>query len=137
MNKFIIYGEPKGKGRPRFTRAGTAYTPTQTRDYEKLVQQSFRIANRGMQPYSKDIALSVSIEAYFGTPKSASRIKRSQMLSHSIRPLKKPDTDNIAKIVLDALNGLAYYDDAQVVELILTKQYGEVPCVIVDISKKE
>ena len=57
------------------------------------------------------------------------------MLTNKLLPAKKPDTDNIAKAILDALNGLAYYDDAQIVELTVAKRYGTVPCVEVVISE--
>lgn len=136
MITFIVYGEPKGKGRPRFTKNGRAYTPVTTAEYENAVKAAFIKANRNFKPIDKHIPLRVEIIAYYGIPKSASRVTRTQMLDHVIRPTKKPDTDNIAKIILDALNGIAYYDDAQVVELRLKKCYGEIPCVCVGIDKK-
>ena len=62
-------------------------------------------------------------------PKSDSKKVQSLKLSGRIRPTQKPDADNIAKSVLDALNGLAYADDKQVVTLEVDKHYGEEPCV--------
>lgn len=136
MIDFIVYGEPKGKGRPKFnTRSGLAYTPTMTRQYEQLVRQSFMLAYRGFTAYGIHTPLKATIEAYFEIPKSASRIRKSRMIAHTERPTKKPDTDNIAKIILDALNGLVYHDDAQIVELSLAKAYGEIPCVKVKIEE--
>ena len=136
MLEFIVYGEPKGKGRPRFNRkTGTAYSPTMTSDYESLVRWSWINAYRGFQPFAMHIPLKVTIEAYFGVPKSGSRARKSRMIANIERPTKKPDTDNIAKIILDALNGLAYHDDAQIVELKLIKCYGEIPCVRVKIDE--
>ena len=52
-----------------------------------------------------------------------------------IKPTKKPDCDNIAKIVLDSLNGIAFMDDKQVVNLVVTKNYDSIPCVEVDIKE--
>ena len=141
MLEFIVYGEPKGKGRPRFNRrTGTAYSPTATKDYEDLVRLSFintykGVMSYGMQPYGMHIPLKATIEAFYALPKSGSRARKSRMLANVERPTKKPDTDNIAKIILDALNGLAYHDDAQIVELNLIKCYGEIPCVRVKIEE--
>lgn len=74
-------------------------------------------------------AVRAEITAYYGIPKSASKRTRADMLSRYIRPAKKPDLDNVAKIVLDSLNGLAYKDDAAVVELVVEKFYSETPRV--------
>jgi Holliday junction resolvase RusA-like endonuclease len=49
----------------------------------------------------------------------------------------KPDTDNIVKAVMDALNGAAYHDDSQVTTLHVYKRYGIAPCVKVWISKED
>ncbi|MDF2537449.1 MAG: Holliday junction resolvase [Herbinix sp.] len=57
------------------------------------------------------------------------------MVTDKIRPTKKPDIDNIAKVILDALNGIAYKDDTQVVTLEVRKFYKDTPCVIVDIEE--
>lgn len=50
-------------------------------------------------------------------------------------PTKKPDSDNIAKIICDSLNGIAYHDDSQIVELYICKSYSENPKVIVTIAE--
>lgn len=130
-----IYGEPKGKGRPRFARIGNyvkTYTPDDTISYENLVKVSYY--SQGGQYFEKE-PLRVIIHAFFGIPKSTSSKKRKEMLELKIRPTKKPDADNIAKIILDALNGVAFKDDTQVVELIVSKYYGAEPQVMLDISK--
>ena len=57
------------------------------------------------------------------------------MIDHEILPMVKPDTDNIAKSILDSLNGIAYKDDKQVVELIVYKFYNDVPYVNVTIEE--
>lgn len=69
--------------------------------------------------------IKASIEAYYTIPKSKSKNVKAQMLKNIIRPVKKPDVDNIAKAVFDSLNGIAYKDDAQVVELSMAKYYAE------------
>lgn len=73
--------------------------------------------------FAVDEPVSATIIAAFGIPKSASKKCKVEMMAGRVLPTKKPDTDNIAKIVLDALNGLAYPDDKQVVELQVLKTY--------------
>ena len=70
-------------------------------------------------------AIRARIEVYYKIPKSYSK-KRVQAIRDGLEmPLKKPDSDNIAKIVLDSLNKLAFDDDAQVVELTVIKRWTE------------
>lgn len=122
MDIFIIDGTPQGKGRPRFGN-GHAYTPEKTRDYEELVGWEYK---RQVNKFYEG-AVAIFIYAYYAVPKSAK--ERAKMLSGEIRPQGKPDIDNIAKIICDSLNGIAYKDDAQVVELRVYKYYAETPCV--------
>lgn len=129
--KLIIYGEPAAKQRPRLGK-GYTYTPTKTVNYETLVRQIYIQHYPGKQ---LDGELIMHIRAYFGIPKSASRIKREQMLSGRIRPTKRPDWDNVGKIVSDALNGLAYHDDSQIVTATVEKWYGERPRVEIEIEE--
>lgn len=57
------------------------------------------------------------------------------MLENEISPTIKPDTDNIAKSILDSLNGIAYKDDKQIVSLKVDKYYSEIPSVSVEIKE--
>lgn len=128
MVRLIIPGEPKGKARPRFdSRNGRTYTPADTKNYEKQIVAAYR------QKYPRiafpDEALDLRIKAFFGVPKSDSKKKAAQKLAHIIRPTKKPDMDNIVKIVADALNGVAYHDDAQIVDCMVRKFYSRYPRV--------
>ena len=102
-----------------------AYTPEKTVNYENLVKMTFQAA--GFKPFEKDAQLRAEITAYFPIPKSTSKKKRAEMQNGYIMHTKKPDADNIAKSILDALNGLAYYDDSQVCELGGCKMYSEEP----------
>lgn len=126
---FIIPGEPKGKGRPRLGRSGHAYTPHETAAYENLVKMCFRGKHPDHVPIASDIPVECTILAFYGIPKSVSKKKHSQMLDDVIRPLKKPDADNIIKIICDALNGIAYHDDAQIVKVTFIKAYDDTPRV--------
>lgn len=128
---FEIMGEPVGKGRPKFSSRGgfaRAYTPKKTIDYEKKVKESYT-------GEKFEGALRVEITAFFPVPKSTSKKNRAKMLSDEIKCTKKPDIDNIAKIILDALNGVAYEDDKQVISLEVNKMYGEVPKVAVSLQE--
>lgn len=127
---FEVLGKPQGKARARVTKWG-AYTPDKTILYENLIKLSFQ------QKYPKvDLLegyLRMSITAVFEPPKSTSKKNKDLMYNQMIRPAKKPDIDNVAKCVLDALNGIAYKDDIQVVELHLNKVYGTNARLIVTI----
>lgn len=139
MKSFIISipGEPKGKGRPRYTRNGHAYTPSDTTAYEQVVRLTFKGKYPQAIPFEKDVPLKVVICAWFSIPKSVSKTKRELMEKGYIKPTKKSDADNIAKIILDSLNNIAYYDDSQVVNLQIIKKYSNLPCVDVLITEEE
>lgn len=126
VKEFIVYGEPQGKARPRFARTNKGvrtFTPQKTTEYEERVQLAYRQVYKD-EPIQKPVK--VYIQAHFSMPKSWSRKKKVESLLH--RPTKKPDVDNIAKAICDALNGVAYKDDSQIVELNVSKYYA--PCDI-------
>lgn len=134
MCDFEIEGKPVGKGRPRFKRMGNfvqTYTPEKTAEYEKLVRLRFQNAGGAIT----DKPVRVEITAFFAPPKSTRKRDRIEMLANRILPEKKPDVDNIAKIILDALNKIAYADDAQVIELSVIKRYAAEAKVIVHIEE--
>lgn len=124
--KIIIQGKVQAKQRPRLGRY-SRYTPEQTKNYENWVKLSFINQYPNFKALENELA--VSIKAYFEIPKSVSKKKREQMLNGNIRPTIKPDLDNIAKSILDALNKLAYLDDKQIVFLQVEKFYDESPRV--------
>ena len=129
---FIVKGEPKGKGRPRFTKTGRVYTPSETSHYEELVGLSYQNSAKGYQFTSP---VKVSIRAFHKPPNGKSKKVVEDMLNGRILPTKKPDSDNLAKIILDGLNKVAWDDDTQVVEMIVTKRYSEEPMVAVTIEE--
>ena len=77
----------------------------------------------------------MDIRAYMAVPKSDTQTRRERKLSGVLRPTKKPDWDNIGKIISDALNGIAYHDDAQIVDVRVRKYYTLSPRVEVEISE--
>ena len=132
MYKFTVYGECVGKKRPKFSRQGNfvrTYTPEATANYETLVRLSFVQENPNFKTIEKDIPLTCIITIYKGIPKSVSKKKKTMMLNEVIRPTSKPDIDNSVKSIFDALNGVAYHDDSQIVDLSVRKVYGETPKV--------
>jgi len=138
IKEFTIQGEPKGKARPRFGQ-GRTYTPKATADYEAMVGMEYKRQCGGYN-FSADgekVPVEIAINAFFGIPKSASKKKRAQMVCGEIKPTKKPDADNIAKIIMDGLNGIAFDDDAQVISLTVNKMYALDPCVYVVIGDVE
>lgn len=132
--EFEVPGKITGKGRPRVnTATAIAYTPARTKEYEDLIKQYFIIKYRGTKPLEG--RLSVTIKAYFAIPKNTTKLKIGEMLSNTISPVKKPDIDNIAKIVLDALNKLAFKDDNQITKLNVEKMYSEEEKVLILIEE--
>lgn len=134
--QFTIPGEVKGKGRPRVTIRGgyaMAYTPKDTVNYENLVKYIY--TEKCGHYFEDKKPLYANIFAFFEIPKSASKKKAKEMENRSIRPLKSPDNDNIAKCILDALNKIAYYDDKQIVRLCVGKYYSDRPRVEVEIGE--
>ena len=113
--------EPVAKGRPKFTRTGHSYTPPKTQDYEKSLKQYY--ADNCTDFYEG--AIKVYLTFCMPIPSSISKKKRMLMVSNTTKHTKRPDGDNLAKAVLDALNGLAYADDSQVTILHIEKRYGE------------
>lgn len=132
---FTIPGAPQGKERPRFNRnTGRTYTPSKTKGYEKLVEWAYQCEAHGARFTGQ---ISANIVAVYPVPRSWSKKRQSEALNGQQLPLVKPDLDNVAKAVLDALNGLAYRDDAQVTSLSICKRYGERPCVVVSLMGEE
>jgi len=132
MISFEIPGEPKAKARPRTTKKGITYTPKKTVEYENWVKECYYITHKKKRLEGQ---IRACVTAYFKIPKSTSKKKMLLMQDGEIRPTKKPDTDNIAKIVLDSLNDIAYDDDKQVIELIVRKYYASRPRVIVELQE--
>lgn len=134
MIEFTVPGIPKGKGRPRFSNRGgfvRAYTPKTTQDYEDAIRGCY------MEQCGEKLegALCIEITGRFNPPKSATKSQKALMLAGQIPFTHKPDCDNLAKVVLDALNGIAYEDDRQITRLSVRKEYAEFPEVRVRIKK--
>jgi Holliday junction resolvase RusA-like endonuclease len=136
MLTYIVYGEPVGKGRPRFARRGkftSTYTPQKTKTYEDEIRMMAKAAMGASEPL--DTPITVAIYIRVGIPASYSKQKRKDALAGIIKPMKKPDIDNCAKCFLDSMNEIVYLDDKQVVNLHVTKVYAETPAVEVMVKE--
>lgn len=134
MYEFEMIGDIVGKARPRMnTRTGRAYTPTNTKLYEYSLRQWFIREYPDFKPI--ETRVKVTIIAYFDIPKSTSKKKEAEMLAEIISPTKKPDIDNVIKIILDAMNNFAFRDDTQVTKLEIEKKYAKTPKIYVKIEE--
>jgi Holliday junction resolvase RusA-like endonuclease len=134
---FAVEGTPIGKGRPKFARRGnfvTAYTPTKTRTYESLIAEAARKAMQSSEPLKTPVAAYIYITV--PVPQSYPKKRREACLIGLERPCKKPDCDNIIKAFFDAMNGIVYIDDSQIVSIHATKNYGSVGMVEVMVKEE-
>ena len=127
---FVIDGKPQGKARartfynPKLGRV-QSMTPENTVLYENLVKQSFvQQADKDARWFNKE-PLAVYITAFYPIPASTTKKDRQLICSGKLFPTKKPDADNVAKVICDALNGVAYGDDTQIIKLSILKAYTE------------
>lgn len=130
MIRLFIPGRPVAKGRPRFTRSGRAITPKATRVYERFVAMHAKKALVNVEPLACPVELQVMF--LFQRPKKIGKDHilygwpGRQWLGH------RPDLSNLIKAVEDAIIGIVYLDDSQVVSIISAKMYaaeGETPGV--------
>ncbi len=135
--RFTVPGEPKGKARPRvFTnKAGRsqAITPQDTLSYENLVKWVFT----NMQGNKKlEGEIEAQIKAMYPIAKNMTKKNRQLIYEGKLHPTKKPDSDNVAKIILDSLNKIAFDDDSQVTRLVVEKYYSDEPRVEVMLTER-
>ena len=123
---FTVFGDPVPKARPRVY-GGHGVTPERTKIQEQKIALVYKSKYHGFK-FEKGVPLRMVVDLYLKIPKSTSKSMREKMLLGEIRPVKRIfDSDNGVKLAMDALNGVAYYDDAQVVEEIGRKFYSGEP----------
>ena len=126
---FDIPGKAHGKGRPRFTKSGHAYTDSKTASFEGVVR---RMASDAMKAAGHNMAqgqaVRVEMLVEVPCPVSYSAKKRKAALAGELPPFK-PDVDNIAKSILDAMNGIVFDDDSRVTCLTVEKKFTAGPAV--------
>ena len=103
-----------------------AITPKETLSYENLVKWVYQNTYKARKLEGE---LEARIVAMYSIPKSMTKKNRQLIEEGKLHPTKKPDLDNVAKIVLDSLNGIAYSDDSQIIKLVVEKHYSENPRV--------
>lgn len=111
-------------------------TPEQTVLYENFIKERFLQVGKGFY-LERGKPVTMRIVAGFLPPKSASKKRRTDMLEGRELPLKKPDMDNIVKVVADALNGVAYHDDTQIAFVIARKAYSSVEGLDITVEEYE
>lgn len=135
---FDVMGDPVGKARPRVV-GGHAYTPDKTAAYEDRIRLAYKRAVKDRpeeeRTFGKDAQLSLTVSAFYRMPKRVNKTLRDAMMSFRERPRKKPDLDNILKVVADALNGLAYHDDSQIVSMSAAKYWSHDPYILICITE--
>ncbi|MEF2910803.1 MAG: RusA family crossover junction endodeoxyribonuclease [Phascolarctobacterium sp.] len=137
---FTIPGEPTAQGRPRFSTHGEfvkAYDPEKSRNYKAYVKLLASEAMQNIGLTLTELPLGVEIIADVGIPASKSKKFKEQALNGLQLPIKKPDVDNVAKIILDSISGIVYKDDKQIVKLTVSKKYSDIPKVEVKIYNVE
>lgn len=128
MFLFTIPGDPIPQKQTRFAR-GIAYDPSSK--YRKAIEWQ-------MKHYAPKTplggALDVDITFVFAVPKSTSGVRKRQMINHVIHHIKKPDADNCAYLITNAMKKIFYDDDSQIIDLHVHKRYGEVAQTVVRIT---
>lgn len=131
-----VAGDPQGKGRARAFRRGNFighYTPEKTRTYEGIIRSIAMDAMGPRTPIESPVEIDLSI--IFAVPASWSQKKRAQALAGEVKPAKKPDADNVIKAFTDAMNGVVYKDDVQIVRGQFSKSYGPAAMVCATIRE--
>ena len=126
-----IPGNPVGKQRARVCRTDHTFTPAKTVNYEALVKQTFAAKYPDFMPMSGPVRMILSI---WLMPSKETQRKIKKSIAR-IYPIIKPDADNILKIVADALSGLAFVDDKQIISVYAEKKYSLKPCVEVILAE--
>ena len=136
---FTIPGAAVGKGRPKFARRGDfvhTYTPEKTASYENLVKLYSQMAMKKAKMSITDRPVNVSIVVRAPIPKSFTKKKKMDAAANILKPTSKPDLDNVAKGILDAMNGIVFHDDKQVVALSIMKMYNVEPYTTVFVKEE-
>jgi Holliday junction resolvase RusA-like endonuclease len=134
--KFIVYGIPTAKGRPRFfwmrNGATCAFTPKKTAGYESNVL-SQALSHKPEKPLESP--LGVMLLFCMPIPKGMRKADLANALQEHLPMKKKPDLDNLIKSILDPLNGVFWKDDSQVCAITALKVYSDKPRVEVTIDE--
>lgn len=129
-----IPGEACAQGRPRFTviknkttgkSRAIAFDPKESKDYKSLVKMAAQEAIDEQGWKYTELPLILTICVWKSIPKSKSKKFREAAIAGYEFPAVKPDVDNVAKTIMDALSKVAYKDDNQIVDLVIKKRFTE------------
>jgi Holliday junction resolvase RusA-like endonuclease len=123
-----IHGPPIPQQQTRFSKSGHIYNPCSKQ--QEMIQWQVR-PYAPKEPLNGPIQLDLTF--YFVPPASTSAVKRKQMLNQVIHHTKKPDGDNCAYLITNALKKIFYNDDSQVIDFGIHKRYGEIAKTVVKI----
>lgn len=112
MVKITVPGRPVPKGRPRFGKGGKVYTPDRTKEYETLV--GWCAKQKLKKPLEGNVAIYIRVY-----------VKNNVF----------PDIDNIAKAIMDGMQGIAYHNDRQVSYLVIQRIQGEEEKVDIELEE--
>ena len=125
----VIKLDPYPSPRPRFTKQGRTYMPTEYTAWKKQFLREWLRHSQGK--YDAGVAIAIDLKFYIKPPKAIARVKKNQNIlkAETWRVVNKPDLDNLEKSVLDSVNGHAYEDDNQISDLHSFKRYSLNPRV--------
>lgn len=141
--RFFVPGLPVGKGRPvaKVRKLGNGkhtvmmQTPEKTVNYEAKVALAAEAAMAGRAPVEGPMVL--CLDVHLPVAASWSKRDKAEALADIAPPTKKPDLDNCVKAICDAINGIVWVDDVQVVDVVMRKRYREIPGVYVEVERYE
>ena len=131
--RFVVPLRPKAKERPRH-KGNIAYTPKATKEYEEAVRYYYE-RDCGAPPTSKPVMLTLCFN--FAVPKSVNAATRQKMLTGEYPYPARPDLDNVEKAIMDALNKVAFADDAQIVAKVSLKRFWYSDSIMITIDEME
>jgi Holliday junction resolvase RusA-like endonuclease len=135
MLQFTVFGTPIAQGRPRATSMGGhihMYDPKASRDYKQYVRLA-AAEHKPKVPYEGP--LEITVKVFRPIPKSFSQKRAKIAESGGLRPITKPDADNYVKLIKDALKSVIWKDDAQVVDMHVSKFYSDNPRIEVTVKE--
>ncbi len=116
--RITIQAEPTAKGRPRMSFVNgiaRTYTPTKTKEAEDFIK--YRLLRYKDRCFPAHIPVRLTVTFY--------RTKSNWLPKHEVLPVRRPDTDNLLKLTLDALNGILVTEDAQITSIVARKRWSD------------